>query len=67
MFRFRDDVTAITDREEFEICYKKIYPPELELNKDNNGSTQGNWREHDTIAHPWIERELEKVLQTKIT
>ena len=27
MFRFRDDVTAITDREEFEICCEKIYPP----------------------------------------
>ena len=36
-FRFIDDLLAINDDGEFEKCFKKIYPPELELKKEHGG------------------------------
>ena len=35
VFRFIDDLNALNDNSEFERCYKEIYPPELELKKEN--------------------------------
>ena len=31
VYRFIDDLTALNDNGEFEKCFRKIYPPELEL------------------------------------
>jgi len=36
--RFIDDLSAINDNGEFEKCAADIYPPELELKKENDGS-----------------------------
>ena len=34
-FRFIDDLNALNDGGEFERCYHEIYPPEMELGKEN--------------------------------
>ena len=36
-------MVAINDNNEFENCYKEIYPPELELKKENVGYTSGSF------------------------
>ena len=38
-FRFIDDLLAVNDDGEFEKCFKKIYPPELELKKEHSGDS----------------------------
>ena len=38
-FRFIDDLLAVNDDGEFEKCFKKIYPPELELKKEHSGNS----------------------------
>ena len=38
IFRFIDDLDAMNDYGEFERCYKDIYPPELELGKENHNN-----------------------------
>ena len=43
VFRFIDDLTAINDGEEFEKSCKEIYPPELELKKENVGYSEGSF------------------------
>ena len=43
VFRFIDDLVAINDNGEFERCYSEIYPPELELGKENIGYNQGTF------------------------
>ena len=43
VFRFIDDLVAINDNGEFEKCYSDIYPPELELKKENVGYTEGTF------------------------
>ena len=35
IYRFIDDLNSINDYGEFERCYREIYPPELELGKEN--------------------------------
>ena len=42
-FRFIDDLGAINDQGEFEIHFKEIYPPEMELKKENNGSLEASF------------------------
>ena len=39
-FRFIDDLTALNDGGEFEKSFKEIYPPELELKKENVTNTE---------------------------
>ena len=43
MFRFIDDLAAINDGGEFENSFHEIYPPELELKKENIGNTEGSF------------------------
>ena len=43
VFRFIDDLVAINDNGEFERCYSEIYPPELELKKENIGYSEGTF------------------------
>ena len=43
IFRFIDDLVAINDNNEFENCFKEIYPSELELKKENIGYTSGSF------------------------
>ena len=59
-FRFIDDLLAINDDGEFERCFKNIYPPELELEKEHSGnlvsfldlSISINGRSFDTSLTP---------------
>ena len=43
VFQFIDDLVAINDNGEFEKCYSDIYPPELELKKENIRYTEGKF------------------------
>ena len=47
VFRFIDDLNAINDGGEFERCYKDIYPPELELKKENIGHDNATFLDLD--------------------
>ena len=47
VFRFIDDLLAVNDGEEFEKHFSEIYPPELELNKENVINTQTSFLELD--------------------
>ena len=42
-FRFIDDLTALNDGGEFERSFREIYPPELELKKENIDNTNGSF------------------------
>ena len=42
-FRFIDDLTTLNDWGEFEQHFREIYPPELELKKENLGNTEGSF------------------------
>ena len=46
-FRFIDDLTAINDGGEFERCFLNIYPPELELKKENVGNCDATFLDLD--------------------
>ena len=46
-FRFIDDLTAINDGGEFERCFPNIYPPELELKKENVGNRDATFLDLD--------------------
>ena len=37
VFRYIDDLLALNDGQSFEANYRDIYPPELQLNKENEG------------------------------
>ena len=43
LFRFIDDLSVINDGGEFENNFKNIYPPELELNKENLNSSEASF------------------------
>ena len=43
VFRFIDDLIAINDGGEFERSFKEIYPPELELKRENAESSAGSF------------------------
>ena len=45
--RFIDDLAAINDGGEFERCAAEIYPPELELKKENDGSKNASFLDLD--------------------
>ena len=47
VFRFIDDLLAINDGNEFEKHYREIYPPELELKKENVTNIQTSFLELD--------------------
>ena len=47
VFRFIDDLCAINDGGEFEKCYHDIYPPELELKKENDASHSASFLDLD--------------------
>ena len=47
IYRFIDDLNSINDYGEFERCYKDIYPPELELGKENVDSSRGSFLDLD--------------------
>ena len=42
-FRFIDDLVAINDGNEFLKCFQEIYPPELELKKENITNTEATF------------------------
>ena len=46
-FRFIDDLVAINDNNEFENCYKEIYPSDLELKKENNNDSTATFLDLD--------------------
>ena len=50
-FRFIDDLDAMNDCGEFEKYYKDIYPPELELKKENNGNKQATFLDLDILVN----------------
>ena len=35
MFRYQDDLIVFNDDDNFQLLYKEIYPPEMELEKTN--------------------------------
>ena len=43
LFRFIDDLSAINDDGEFENNFKDIYPPELELGKENSNNYEASF------------------------
>ena len=43
VFRYIDDLLAINDNGEFEKNYAEIYPPELELKKENNNKDRSSF------------------------
>ena len=43
VFRFIDDLAAINDSGEFEKIFREIYPPELELKRENISSTEASF------------------------
>jgi hypothetical protein len=47
IFRFIDDLIAMNDDNEFHNSYKKIYPPELQLNKENDSETHATFLDID--------------------
>ena len=47
IYRFIDDLNSINDYGEFERCYKDIYPPELELGKENLDSSRASFLDLD--------------------
>ena len=47
VYRFIDDLLAINDGNEFEKHYREIYPPELELKKENITNIQTSFLELD--------------------
>ena len=47
MSRFIDDLSAINDNGEFDRCHAEIYPPELELKKENDGSKNASFLDLD--------------------
>jgi hypothetical protein len=47
VFRFIDDLCAINDGGEFEKSYRDIYPPELELKKENEGTCKASFLDLD--------------------
>ena len=47
VFRYIDDLLAINDGEEFERYHSDIYPPELELKKENTTNAQTSFLELD--------------------
>ena len=47
VFRYIDDLNAINDGGEFENCHKEIYPPELELKKENEGNSAASFLDLD--------------------
>ena len=46
LFRFIDEFAAVNNDCKFEGSYKEIYPPELELKKENSGVTEGSFLDH---------------------
>ena len=42
-FRFIDDLVAINDDNEFEKCFHEIYPVEIELGKENDGTNSASF------------------------
>ena len=59
VFRFIDDLSAINDGGEFERCYLNIYPVELELKKENQGTNNASFLDIDIFIH-------EKVFSLKL-
>ena len=52
IFRFIDDLNAINDGEEFSRTYHEIYPPELDLKKENCVNTSASFLDLDiNIQH----------------
>ena len=47
VFRFIDDLNSINDYGEFEQSIKDIYPPELELGKENGEPTRASFLDLD--------------------
>lgn len=47
MVRFIDDLTAINDGGEFEKIYREMYPPELQLKRENSSDNQASFFESD--------------------
>ena len=47
VFRYLDDLIAINDGGLFEQNYREIYPPELELKKENNGYSTASFLDLD--------------------
>ena len=47
VFRFIDDLSAVNDSNEFELHHHKIYPEELQLNKENNSNKQASFLDID--------------------
>ena len=47
VFRFIDDLAAINDSGEFEKVIQEIYPPELELKKENVNNTEASFLDLD--------------------
>ena len=47
VFRFIDDLLAVNDGDEFEKHHSEIYPPELELKKENVVNTKTSFLELD--------------------
>ena len=43
VYRFIDNLIAMSDNKEFEGCFKEIYPVELELGKENNGYKEASF------------------------
>ena len=46
-FRFIDDLCTINDGGEFEKVFQEIYPPEMELGKENNGISKASFLDMD--------------------
>ena len=47
VFRFIDDLNALNDWDEFSKSYKDIYPPELELGKENDDPSNASFLDLD--------------------
>ena len=43
MFRFFENLTALSDGRELERSFKEIYPPQLVLKKKNLGNHEGSF------------------------
>ena len=50
-FRFIDDLIAINDGGTFEKSYKDIYPPELELKKENIGQHEASFLDLNIVVN----------------
>ena len=47
VFRFIDDLSAVNNGDEFATNYKNIYPPELELTRENQSDNQASFLDLD--------------------